>query len=98
DRRKSPLKQWKLSPVDEKAQKKWDAFTEYKNKMLNTSHTNFSPWIIVEANDKKKARLESIRYVLSQMDYPEKEKAEVSLLYNPKVIIPYYRAYEHLDR
>ncbi len=98
DRRKSPLKRWKLSPVDEKAQKKWDDFTHYKNLMLNQTHTNFAPWVIVEANNKKRARLESIRYVLSHIDYLEKDKAEISLLYDPKVIKPYHKAFEHLDK
>ena len=98
NRRDNPLKQWKISPVDEKAQKKWDDFTEYKNMMLNQTHTTYSPWVIVEANDKKQARLESIRYVLSHVDYEGKDKAEVSLLYDPKVIIPYHRAYEQLDK
>lgn len=97
DRKTNPLKQWKISPVDEKAQKKWDVFTDYKNKMLNQTHTTFSPWIIVEANDKKKARLESIRYVLSKIDYEGKDDAKVSLLYDPDIIVPYQKAYKQSD-
>ena len=98
DRAKDPLKQWKLSPVDEVAQQRWDDFTKYKNLMLNQSHTTYSPWIVVEADKKSKARLESIRYVLSQIDYEGKEEAEVSLLFDPNVIIPYSRSYEQLDK
>lgn len=97
ERKVNPLKQWKLSPVDEQAQKMWDIFTEYKNRMLNQTHTTFSPWIVVEANDKKRARLESMRYVLSKVDYEGKQDAKVSLLYDPAIIVPYHRAYEQLD-
>lgn len=97
DRKDNPLKQWKISPVDEKAQKKWDIFTDYKEKMLNRTHTNFSPWILVEANDKKKARLESMRYVLSTIEYEGKNEAKVSLLYDPNIIVPYHKAYKQSD-
>lgn len=98
DRKESPLKHWKLSPVDEKAQKKWNEFTTYKNLMLNQTHTTFSPWIVVEANNKKRARLESIRYVLSKIPYEGKNNSQASLLYDPKVIVPYHRAYKQLDK
>src|SRR5210317_2357212 len=63
-RRLDPLKQWKISPVDDKAQENWDVYTRYKNEMFSRTHTSYSPWIIVGANDKKKARLESMRYLL----------------------------------
>jgi polyphosphate kinase len=98
DRKDNPLKQWKISPIDEVAQKKWNEFTKYKDVMLNQTHTTFSPWIIVEANDKRKARLESIRYVLSQINYGGKEEAKVSFLYDPEVIISYNRTYKQVDR
>ena len=88
DRRKSLLKQWKISPVDEKAQKLWGSYTEYKDKMMVGTHTSYSPWIIVEANSKKKARLESIRYVLSQIDYEGKDK-KIDLTPDPKVVMRY---------
>ncbi|MDR2905257.1 MAG: polyphosphate kinase 2, partial [Helicobacteraceae bacterium] len=68
-REHNPLKQWKLSPVDKQAQKKWDEFTFYKEQMFSRTHTGYSPWIIVNSNNKAKARLESIRYVLSIIDY-----------------------------
>ena len=71
-RRTDPLKQWKISPVDEKAQENWDVYTRYKEKMYSRTHTTYSPWIIVQSNDKKKARLESMRYVLSTLDYKGK--------------------------
>jgi polyphosphate kinase 2 len=68
-RRQNPLKQWKLSPVDEKAQELWDSYTRYKEEMFSKTHTTFSPWIIVKANDKQAARLESLRHVLNLLAY-----------------------------
>ena len=68
-RKTDPLKQWKLSPVDIKSQNKWDDFTYFRNEMFAKTHTSFSPWIIVKSDEKKVARLEAIRYVLSQFPY-----------------------------
>jgi len=69
DRLTNPLKRWKLSPIDEKAQQMWDKITWYKEEMLSKTHTSYAPWIIVDSNNKKKARLESIRYVLSHIPH-----------------------------
>lgn len=91
DRREDPLKQWKISPVDEKAQELWDNYSEYKEKMMVGSHTSYSPWIIVTANSKKKARLESIRYVLSQINYEGKAKKGVDLTPDPEIVMRYGR-------
>ena len=82
----NPLKQWKFSSVDKKVQDLWDEFTHYKEQMFSKTHTNFSPWIIVKTNNKKQARLESIRYVLSQFDYTGKGQSNTSLLPDPNVI------------
>lgn len=68
------VKRWKLSPVDKDSQKKWDKYTEYLNKMIAATNHLHSPWIVVKANSKKKARLESIKYVLSTVPYTGKEK------------------------
>lgn len=68
----NPLKHWKLSPVDQKAQEMWDQVTYYKEEMFSRTHTSYAPWIIVNSNDKKSARLESIRYLLSQLPYDGK--------------------------
>ncbi len=97
DRRNNPLKHWKLSPVDEKAQQKWDDFTHYKNLMLAQTHTNHAPWILVEANDKRKARLESMRYLLSKIDYVGKETAKVSLSYDPLVVSAFQPEIKQID-
>ncbi len=96
-RLQDPLKRWKFSPVDEKGQELWDTYTYYKEQMFSKTHTTYCPWIIVKANDKKVARLESIRYVLSQFDYPGKEEALTTLLPDPNIIMRYYRSAKQLD-
>lgn len=93
----NPLKQWKVSSVDEKAQGLWDSYTKYKKKMFARTHTSNSPWIIVKADVKRRARLESIRYVLSILPYMNKGKTKVSLLPDPNVILRYQRAYQNMD-
>jgi polyphosphate kinase 2 len=96
-RRQNPLKQWKLSPVDEKAQELWDAYTRYKEEMFSKTHTTFSPWIIVKANDKQAARLESLRYVLNLLPYRGKEEAQVRLAPDPNVVMRFHRKMVELD-
>ena len=93
----NPLKQWKYSPVDAKGQELWDEFSHYINQMFTRTHNSFSPWIIVNANDKNAARLESIRYVLSLFNYKGKEDAEVNLMVDPNVIERYYRMVKELN-
>lgn len=95
-RRTNPLKQWKLSPIDDTAQELWDQYTEYKEDMFSKTHTSFSPWIIVRANDKKMARLESIRYVLSLFEYPGKSKNK-RLYPDPNVVARFHRSSIKLD-
>ena len=68
----NPLKRWKLSPVDERAQGLWDEYTLYKEKMFKHSHTHKNPWIIIEANKKTKARLDAVKYLLKTIPYQEK--------------------------
>jgi len=79
-----------VEPVDEKGQKLWAEFTHYKEQMFAKTHTTFSPWIIVKTNDKKTARLESMRYVLSKFDYPFKEEKKI-LLPDPNTVFRYHR-------
>lgn len=97
-RMSNPLKQWKISPVDKVAQEKWDKYTKYKENMFSKTHNSFCPWIIVKANDKKRARLESIRYVLSAIPYAGKEKSKVSLHINPNVVNRYHRKITQIDK
>jgi polyphosphate kinase 2 len=96
-RRQNPLKQWKLSPVDEKAQELWDSYTRYKEEMFSKTHTTFSPWIIVKANDKQAARLESLRHVLNLLPYKGKEEASIRLAPDPNVITRFHRKMVELD-
>ena len=96
-RAKNPLKQWKLSPIDGKAQKLWDAYTKYKELMFSRTHTTFSPWVIVKANNKRKARLESMRYVLSLLDYEGRDTGEISLYPDPNIVTRYQRSASNLD-
>ena len=96
-RLKTPLKRWKFSPVDRKGQELWDSYTHFKEQMFSKTHTSYSPWIIVRANDKKVARLECIRYVLSQFNYDGKDEALTTLLPDPNIIMRYHRSSKQLD-
>lgn len=96
-RKHNPLKQWKLSPLDDRAQELWDDYTRYKEKMFSHTHTSFSPWVVVKANNKRKARLESIRHTLSVLDYSGKDQAKVSLFPDPNIITRFHRAAIKLD-
>lgn len=93
----TPLKRWKYSPVDRKGQELWDEYTHYKEQMYSRTHTSYSPWITVKANDKKLARLESIRYVLSQFNYEGKENASTILFPDPNIVMRYYRSAKQID-
>lgn len=96
-RRVNPLKQWKLSPIDEKAQDLWEAYTQYKELMFSKTHTSFSPWIIVKSNNKKQARLESIRYLLNLLDYSGKDDSKVRIFPDPEVVSRFHRNVTRLD-
>lgn len=74
EREKDPLKQWKISPIDQKAQKKWDAYSVARDQMLKNTSTSDAPWTVISANDKKLAHLNLIRDLLSRVDYPCKDK------------------------
>ncbi len=69
-----PLKQWKLSPVDRESQGKWEAYTKAKEDMFFYTSTADSPWRIIKSDDKKRARINAIRYYLSHFDYPDKRE------------------------
>jgi polyphosphate kinase 2 len=73
ERRHNPLKIWKLSPIDYKAMHKWDDFTRARDEMFAASHHPVTPWSVVRANDKRRARLNIIRHVLASLDYPGKD-------------------------
>ncbi|MFZ1815356.1 MAG: polyphosphate kinase 2 [Rhizobiaceae bacterium] len=69
DRRHDPLKVWKLSPIDIKALQNWDAYTAARKTMLAATDTAHGPWTIVRSNDKRRARINAIRHVISKLDY-----------------------------
>lgn len=96
-RRNNPLKQWKLSPIDARAQELWDDYTFYKEQMFSKTHTSFSPWIIVQANNKQQARLESMRYVLNLLPYPERDAAHPYLIPEPTIISRFHRKIVKID-
>jgi len=96
-RNDNPLKRWKFSPVDKKGQELWDRYTFYKDEMFSKTHTTYSPWIVVETNDKKKARVECMRHVLSQFNYDGKEEAATILNPDPNIVMRYYRSVKQLD-
>jgi polyphosphate kinase 2 len=73
-RKNDPLKQWKISPIDQQAQKKWNAYSTYRNAMLLKTSTAEAPWTIVRANNKKEAHLNLIRHLLLQLNYAGKKK------------------------
>jgi polyphosphate kinase len=97
-RSKNPLKQWKLSPVDKKSQDLWGQYTYYKEEMFSKTHTTFSPWIIIKANQKKVARLEAIRYVLSQFNYDGKMESKTVLRPDPNIVNRYHRSIIQIDK
>ncbi|MDP5093025.1 MAG: polyphosphate kinase 2, partial [Polaribacter sp.] len=64
-----PLKQWKMTKLDEKAQELWDQYTEYKNAMFARTNTKISPWKIIQANRKTDARVNVINHILKMIPY-----------------------------
>ncbi len=72
DRKQDPLKQWKISPVDEKAARKWKAYGRARDAMLLRTHHLAAPWTVVHADDKKQTRLNLLRHLLSHLQYPGK--------------------------
>jgi polyphosphate kinase 2 (PPK2 family) len=83
-RKSSPLKYWKFSPNDAKVIDKWEIIGNYKNQMFNKTSSPESPWVIINSNDKKIGRLNAMRYVLSTIEYEDKNP-EVSQWY-PEVV------------
>ena len=68
-RQVDPVRQWKLSPIDLESLDKWDAYTAAKEQMFRRTDTDLAPWTTIKSNDKKRARLNAMRYFLSQFDY-----------------------------
>lgn len=88
-RKDEPLKRWKLSPIDELSLNLWDEYTETFEKMFSRTHTPFAPWLIVDSNDKKRARINLARILLSKLDYEDKDVENVCLLADPGIVTTY---------
>ena len=74
DIKSDPLKQWKMTKLDEKAQDLWNDYTEYKNAMFKRTNTKISPWKIIRANRKTDARVNVITHILESIPYDKKLK------------------------
>lgn len=74
DREESPLKQWKLSPIDFKSLRRWDEYTAAIAEMFERTHTDAAPWTVIRSDDKKRARIAAIRKVLSSIPYDQRAK------------------------
>lgn len=68
-----PVRQWKFSPMDMASVDKWDEYTTAKERMFEATDTDDAPWIVVRSNDKKRARINAMRYLLSKVDYDDKD-------------------------
>jgi hypothetical protein len=88
-----PVRQWKLSPVDLASLDKWEAYTEAKEAMFAATDTDVAPWTVIKSNDKKRARVETLRFVLSSLDYPEKDTEAVGRP-DPRIVGPASEVYE----
>ncbi len=86
-RQEDPLKQWKFSPMDAEAQNRWDEYSVARDDMLAQTDSSAAPWTVVNSNEKKRARLESIRHVLHSLDYEHKHH-KVAHAPDPMVVQP----------
>ena len=82
-----PLKQYKLSPVDKESQNLWDNYTIAKFSMLMASNTELAPWMVIKSDNKKNARLNCIRHILSNIEYADKTKDDIFKI-NKDILIP----------
>ncbi len=85
ERRHSPLRNWKFSPIDVAGIKLWDKYTEARNTMISRTHSSAAPWTIVRSNDKKRARLAVMRRILRTLPYKGRD-GDVVGAEDPKII------------
>ena len=92
-RKYDPLKQWKLSPIDLQSLSKWKDYTDAKQSMFFHTDTGDAPWTVVKSDDKKRARINCIRYFLYNLNYPNKDE---SIVYAPdKKIVGGVKSFYH---
>ena len=80
NRAKDPIKQWKLSPMDVESLGRWDEYTKAKEAMLFYTDTADAPWNIVRSDDKRRARINSIKFLLNRIPYQGKDEALIGSL------------------
>ncbi len=85
DRATDPLKQWKISPIDQKAQKMWNMYSKARNDMLKKTSSEDAPWTVINANDKKLAHLNLIADLLARVSYPNKNKKILKI--DPRIVL-----------
>ena len=85
-RKSSPIKYWKYTENDSKVIDKWEMFTKFKEEMFNQTSTEKSPWIVVDSNDKRVAKLNALKYILTQIPYNNKKKEVLSVY--PEIVYP----------
>lgn len=95
-RREDPLKQYKLSPVDNLAQKYWDQYSLRKFQMLQETNRTIAPWTIIRSDNKKMARINCIRHVLNQLDY-EGKLPEKELQPDPEIVVSGIDELKHME-
>ncbi|MEQ1889094.1 MAG: polyphosphate kinase 2 [Alphaproteobacteria bacterium] len=91
DRRRDPLKQWKISPIDAKALGNWKKYSLARNEMFARTHNPVTPWTVVRADDKRLARLNLIRDLLTRLHYEDKDDSVLRV--NPDIIFQYQEIY-----
>ncbi len=86
-RRTDPLKQWKLSSLDDKAIEKWEDYSRARNEMFVRTDFVYAPWVVVHTDDKKEARINVMKHFLSQVSYDDKDESK--LLYDNDIVFPF---------
>jgi len=87
DRKMDPLKQWKISPIDEQAVKYWKPYSAARDAMLARTHSVAAPWTLVHADDKKRARIGIIKDILGRLPYADKDKRLAGA--DPEIVFSY---------
>ncbi len=93
DRKSSPLTQWKISPIDQSAQKLWKDYSKARDEMFVRTHNKNTPWYIVRTDNKKEARLNVISHLMAHVDCPDKDKHKTK--FDPKIIFKFDK--KHLE-
>jgi polyphosphate kinase 2 len=93
-RRIDPVRQWKLSATDLASLGRWDDYTRAKEAMFERTDTTWAPWTVVKSNDKKRARIGAMRYVLNLFEYPNRDPDVVEIP-DPLIVGPASKVYEH---